>query len=1039
MSCRIKVSASVESLCASANSRYLDVAVLYKIVEYAEEQSNVEHQPFRALFVAYESVLPQHGIKTAHDRIYLRFLFRLGQKRRQEESLFESFERLLEELGIQLEFKDDASASQAQDEVVQDSENVEFKDNSPRGRRRASLSAIFAEAEETTNDIKDTNHGRAVSQEAPLHSSRRHTKRPWPPSSAKPTDELVVHSHRSKGENEPSHLTRSLDGRDDETREGPFVVEGAVTQESRETHPFEQSPSQPSTPPQRKFVATVPVAAYPHIYRPSRSQLFRDAETFQHYRIRAVVRDIIDRWCDAALTSHEHHEHLLRLAAAQDTEVLVRQAFVHWRARLHARSSAAATDNYFAHLEKRALRARDLYLLTKALTHWAQSAMDEKRQRFVARQRILAVKYFHAWHDMTIQNQEKQDLRLSKKWVGVWKHQYITNLTSDYNADWFYERRTIRNGYWHWFWSFCERRAPEWHARKLKQRCLVTWLKQYRTHRKQVLRVARDKDARIAKASFLQWSAKTDTCLENEKKMIALRHRNIVSLAMQTWSRELQFLPLNHRMSNMADWRIAGTTFATFVNKFRSEKQADKLNYLRMLRNICHNWNDHLRQRTHSHRIDHRFVLTALYRWVVATRYSLLKRLFNEREKVRYFRLWRRTHLEQRDSLAHSLVLWEARDRQVFLRDAFVSWRSQSRDHHRAMQISHEFHAPKLAVETLMLWKNALKAKQLISEGADDARYFFLVRRVLRLWKKRTQESKRQKRRDAYAVIRRRTKMRIASQALQTWRGRTTQNAGQMMLAEDFQQKQIFRTGNSLFDKWKREVMGLLDKDLEAAGYLQQALLGRFLTLWINQTEHLWEQEETAIANLDLRVQKTAFLCLRRLRLRLIELRSQQGKGEVLRINHEKQHQRSLMYGWRDKTPSYQKRISATPQRPGKSRVFRRYREAEDMGATKRAEEWTELDTGAWAPFMEAQATSTPLPGYLSTPSKRASRAKAIVQSTTPLGTPLQSRLRAQLNTTPRSTRFGAFGKSRLGVAPFGSVLEESPLVPGSEEAENDE
>ncbi|KAK4696719.1 hypothetical protein P7C71_g1248, partial [Lecanoromycetidae sp. Uapishka_2] len=89
-----------------------NVAILYQIIRSAEQYPNVETQPFRAIFAAYETILPQNGLDPNHDQIYLRFLFRLGDGREEGQSLYARFEGLLDELGLQIEIIPDGEETQ---------------------------------------------------------------------------------------------------------------------------------------------------------------------------------------------------------------------------------------------------------------------------------------------------------------------------------------------------------------------------------------------------------------------------------------------------------------------------------------------------------------------------------------------------------------------------------------------------------------------------------------------------------------------------------------------------------------------------------------------------------------------------------------------------------------------------------------------------------------------------------------------------------------------------------------------------------------
>ena len=92
------------------------------------------------------------------------------------------------------------------------------------------------------------------------------------------------------------------------------------------------------------------------------------------------------------------------------------------------------------------------------------------------------------------------------------------------------------------------------------------------------------------------------------------------------------------------------------------------------------------------------------------------------------------------------------------------------------------------------------------------------------------------------------------------------------------------------------------------------------------------------------------------------------------------------------------------------------------------------FDTENWISKLEVNVNHTPLSGYLSTPSKRATRARELVgMSTTPIGTPFRQRLRSAMS-APRSNRQKELGRStNLRGSTFGTILEASPRTPGAQ------
>ena len=1049
-------------------TRILDVAILYEIVQSAEAQPKVETQPFRAIFAAYDKVLPQYGLDPAQDQIYLRFLFRLGDKRGKNESLFQSFERLLEELGIQIEFNTDDEPGQGDETKIAEIGNTRGKRSAGRPRR-ASFNSMYDAEDETPTAVPRRGESRAsmsrlvppVQQtQDPRPSTRATTRRtekirshisatrktvPQMPRGRLTAEEWANDSQhiqirpKSSSMLSGEHFQQPLSRQGRRTSGRVSAVTSAtdlssVTTESQSPDSDAEFPILPVNQPSAKTSQKAKL-----LPAPTRTQLLRDADTFQSYKIQAVARDIVDRWCDAALEARNHHQYMQRRAVAHDTEVLLRQAFEHWRARLHARKQAAETQRFFQRLESRAMKARNLYLLTKAFTHWVQCADDAARESSLARQHVLGVKYFYAWRDITIENQNKVQHQQLKKAFGVWKGRHARRLTLDVHAEFFRQKSLTKFGYWQWFWNFCERRAPEWHARKLRHRYLWAWFSKVRATTQQVRMITQRQEDKKRKEVFHEWLTQGRVRLANERQAMEFSNRSTVTRGLQDWVRKRYHAPLAQQVSNMVDWRVAGATFAIFVNRFRSERHAESINHLRIRRGFWTQWNDRLRSQTLAHRINDRRLLEATYRWVVAERHVLLHRLSEERLKGRWFQHWAMKLAIRHGAREVSLQRVELWRQANAMRTTMISWRHNLQEKRQAEYVAIEFHAPKLLNETLEQWKDTFQYVREMEGKAELVRPYYPGNHCFKRWREATADSRKQKRREAYIKVRRKLKINLASRLLQRWRSSTDHLRGLREKAVDADHQRIVRTSTDILDHWKKTHDLCLDQHFDAVELYENRVLQRTLRSWTSQANQKWQMEETAYTNADLQIQKSALVFLRQLRLRIIEVKAQQGKGEVLGLNYERRHFQGLLRQWREKTAARQDRPIQPPLFSARSRKTRNSVQ-DDQGVTRRAEEWTEFDTGDWIPNVEADASTTPIPAHLSTPSKRAARARALVQSTTPAGTPFHNRLRAQLNATPNTSRRGPFGRSTyLRNRSFGAILEDSPRTPGTPRVDNEE
>ena len=1066
---RVSLLRPVRPDCIPVTDCTTDVAILYQIVKSAEQHPDVGNRPFRAMYTAYETILPRNGLHPDHDQIYLPYLYKLGGKREEGQSLYESFESLLAELGFQIEFVADGEGAQ---EITKNlgaeykAENgvdgqIGLNNGSRRRPRRTSFNSIYDAEGESTRAIRPRDTSRASMSRLETSQSAILDIRPSTRATTRNTEKTSANALSSKPPTVPARRGRltaeefakgssysqrrpesisSQRGYRRNIRSGSTPsnrnarVHAALVSEISPNSSHRQSDTSQALHVSHDLQPPYVLGQNERFYNPSKTQLLRDAYEFHNYRIRSVARDAVDKWCFAAFQARDQHEHMERLAAAHDKEILLRQAFEHWRLRLHARKQAAETERFFSRLERRATKARDLYLLAKAFSHWAQCTQEEILRTFDARQHILSTKYFRAWHEITIVNQLKMRRQGLRKFFSVWKQRYITAVTSEIKADLRRHDSLLRNTYWHWFWYFCERRAPEWRAARLKRKylfqCVATWRSNVRLNQQ----VALQSINKSRKKILLPWLEKARFAVSALQDADSFSRQRQAAHTLQTWRRITQYAPLARQVSNMVDWRVAGETFSTFIFRYRFEKQAESVSRLRIMRTAWTHWNDRLRWQSLARRLDDRFLLESLYKWVIAERYLLLHRLSEERLKQRMLNILKQYCRLRQAARENGRQVTEEAQKERFMRSLIRCWHSQLVLYRQDERIAFEFGAPKVAQEAMQLWTQGLGHVQDLNSMAKHANDYFLQRYCYKRWQSATTNSKRQKRRNAYVQVRRRSKMSLAARVLRQWHSLSAKTQDMHRQAGFVSQNRLLQVGTGFFDHWTGQYDLRKGQDYQATQHYQKRLLERHLYTWIERLEGQVTLEETAELNNEMRVKNIAFSWCNKLRLKIIELKGREANAENLRAWYEKRHFRNLLRHWQAQTAA---KVDRTYQQTTFSSRIQRARppaEAADRdGSTRQAEDWTDFDVGDWIPALEAQSSNTPLPGYLSTPSKRAARAKAMVRvSTTPAGTPFAHRHRIQTGSTPQTSRRGAFGKSATALrgSTFGTITEDSPKTP---------
>ena len=1045
-----------------------DVEILHEIITSAQQSPYVDTLPFRAIFAAYDQVLAHHGLDSDHDQLYLRFLFRLGDKREPGQSLYEAFEAVLLELGIQLLFGTEEEGSQEADATNNTVHNSAAPDakSAARGRsRRASFNSYYDAENESSraNRLRDTSRAslsrlprlrsttrattrsteRVLSQRPPLEALRT-SDPPGRPISTEFLDNSHgfgrTHNNILKDSGRQASYTPKQEERLQEE-----VVCGSQQYDSGSYDSSERSDEMIA-------IGTYHTLGKPQfspsqdiLYHSSETQLLRDADTFQYFRTRSVASNAFRKWRTLAVEASHIHQDMERKATACDVSTLLRQAYDQWKSIFQARKHRAETEQFFVHLERKASKARDLYLQTKALTHWAQCTSELIERTSLARRHILSSRYFCAWLDITVVNELKVRRQRLKKFVSLWRHKYEFTNKCNTRAVAIYYSDLIETIYWRWFWSFCERRAPVWKDSRLKRRYFVQWLLTHEMDAQKTFQASMPYEDKLKRRYFGHWLEKIRKIQVMKQQSEYFSEAQLKKKSISAWRLQLKYLPLSRRITGMVNWRIASSNFSTLIIRFKLERRAEQVNHERILRNAWTHWNDRLRWQTLARQINDRLLVEALYKWVLTERFALLQRLSEERLErralntvVRHYRSLRARHKDACQSI------FDNRNR-TLLQSALRSWQGKLQEHRQAGRLAFEYRAPEVAQKYLHVWTASHKHCQQLQTWSTRAAFYFRGLRTLKRWQAAVLESRSQKRRNAYVSVRRAVKMNLARRVLRRWHDQASHVLSLRQRAQELGQKRVLVFATSMFDCWRDRLHFSVAENLEASQNFEADLVYQHLQLWVDRLKTRREDKIKAQDFAVSRLQKIAYETLRALQLKVFEHKNLNKTAADLKAWNEKHHRRSFLRTWREEADkkrgvvvtdfacSYRSRRSAAVARVPAADT------AEAPGAG--AENWMAFDDnfeiGDWMSTLEAQRSLTPLPGYLSTPSKRAARARAIVHGSntpaTPIGyrTPLLRRLYTQSATESRLGR-GGVGRSVKELRPsdFEDITEREWQTP---------
>lgn len=1066
------------------------------MVTRAERNPEVERLPFRALFAAYDAAVVEHGVNPDEGQAYMRFLFKMGSKGRQGESLLDRFNNMLHELGIVVELVDDGDDVDDTDiNVTRDRHSPEDSalDNNWHGTNGSNVNHVINHEPLSRND--DTAHEfprRRASFNSMYDVGNDGTQRSIPnrPSSRSSLSRLQVGKPEFLGNNGLSGRDRNKRSKSPDRTQllAQFLEAGRLLMDRlRSSKREKRKPAETSHLPNGHLSATdieqnklardlssrkthetgssssldeFDEASIPGgetgetedddigkrevppemLYRPSLSDLLRDASTFNMYRQRAISRRILTQWLKKAVQTQQGHRNTEVVAFNRDRITLLRQAFDTWRTICIERRQEVQTERFFRHLEERVARARDLYLLTKAFTHWAQVTTDEVAKTSAARQHILGVKYFKAWREITAVNEMKSQRFTLRRPFLAWRRKVHQVRASEADAVATHDRNLVRSTYWQWFWDFCDRRAPQWYQWCLKRRSLIFWLRGFRTNRERAQDIDFVNKREGLGSALRNWLYKSKAVASAEQEADSLHRQSLLRGTLDEWRIQSRLNPAYSQVSSRVDDRVLRTALGQWVSRARNLKQARKIDRHRLLRNSWTTWNDLLRCQALNARIEERLKLETMYKWILAERFHLMRRIRDRRVTREVFSKFVTNTRGTYSRLLCQADIHENRRDTDLLRSKLVSWRDRLALQRQREDAAFEFYASRLEQESVAVWLSKHQHVAKLEGRSHDAHFYFLAAGSLKRLRTAKSESAKRRRQEAYATIRRKSKVNLVTVCLLNWRERSQHILSMEQQALQFHRIGSLRIASELLSRLHEETAKKVQLIRDGDAYYSRQVVYDLLTRWTEKHFQNRNMEDHSNHLYDLRVLSQAGAQLRKLSLRVFQMKSSAETADSLRGRNVRKHSRSLIRHWAEKarmavaergspgpavTPTSAPGIPSLdginhPNLPPPYQIETPFKLSEIFSSS---------------PSPQTRPLETPI--TLTSPSKQATRARTLAQvsttPSTPLYTPFAGRLlRAGMGTGTGTAAPSARGRRIKRSPPGTSVrfVDEEPESP---------
>lgn len=954
------------------------IELLYTIVDRA---SSSPDRSSRALFNAYEEVLEEYGLLPSDDAVLHRFLFRMQKDRRRDEDLVQRFQRVLAEFDIVVDVNSEG-------EGVESTSNANYGTRSGgstaapvsvqggvRGlTRRGSFESFFDGTADKVagSEVKDASSSRRKGPlgHAPngVPAKRRSTsdtealgfQKAQLPIRTRVNEQ--AHRSSTSGQYNGRQRNASISSRgslrirrefhtmasqqrDFEGTESGFTDRTTSLDLSRVQVPGVNAPipdeqknhydQHDSTHYYQQFL--------PEPYQPSDTRLMDEAETFENQRLHRVSRGCIHAWRNRTRDLMEKRYQQEAIAKAHDRRILLKISLEHLRDMARERHSNRETNRFFGRLEARADKARNLFLLTKAFTHWARSAEDEVQRTSVARRHILRTRFFNGWREITAVNELKIQHFVLAKFLHQWRTRTATIRENAQFAVALYEENMVQRVFTSWFFQFCAIAGTAWHNDRMKRVMLKRWIYVAGVNIKQKELATKRRSTVVLSKSLQDWRQRATHVQILDSQADEFRRTALVASGFRCLQKQAQCAPILRQFETRVDGRQMQTAFRIWRDTAQLSQRARQVDRLRILRNAYTAWNDRLRTQALEQRINDRIIVECLYKWTLASRVSLFQRVHDRQLRESTFLTWVTRTNQRSNTLDAAEKRFTNFKRAQLLRTYLQRMEIDSAEKKReecAVVAEYELKLKQHIFEKL---KERLEHFQQLKQWSNDARFYVLGTRTLKSWNNATQCARRNRRRDTYAQVRRTVKTNLVRRLFETWRGRGRVIAQQNQEAALVLKNRTLRNTGILLHDWHDHTLALQQLDAQAHNVYVDKLGTKHLRAWTHQLQSLQSMEAQAIALRQESTEIAAAGALKRLGWRLWNVQRQEETARALYERNFEKHVRAMIRFWHEQAAE---RLTNRPVSPTPTRSSRGGRRSPENDQDETNEEDGGVDDG---------------------------------------------------------------------------------------------
>ncbi|KXT05164.1 hypothetical protein AC578_8341 [Pseudocercospora eumusae] len=787
---------------------------------------------FAALFAHYHSHFEQNGLDTSRDNTIFRWLFPIGDSARRDKSAGQSVDlvrhlrSVLAAQGIETVLSDEDYNEAGHEETA----SLRISHTPPRKERnRPDRRVSFDDARLEETWLSEHSELRRasphLSNQGLLSQPPRRSRDFGQPQRARSTSSSTRYQTRQPA---PKHFQQT-------SPSSPYTSD--YGDQRNPTLLFEVSQTQLEQHAEAFFDTTNvrTLRRYLHVWhdqalalQSARGQAWAFAANFDR---RKLLKDSLDTLLATLIARREERQRIM------DAERLEREA--HAREQQRILSLEAKADKL--------LRVRDGKLVYKGFSHWLEALRYQRRAIEDAKQFLLRMRYFHKWRRITVENVTKARSVLSRKYLKLWRAQKDRRALAEEQATANFQETVTKKYLQYLRLKFRERRLPD----LLQERKELGVLHTLQTRMQAVrLQTSKADDFRTRKLLSLGLHRVAEaTRAQQQATRLAEDHRGRTALVNCFSALQLRakLTPRKKTVASKVDLDLKRKALGVWKLHFKLTRQAAEVDRKRILQSAWTSWNDALRCRALGQRMDERVLVESLYKWVLQTRLRDFQRRQNGNLLTRVMSAWHYKLQTREATLEQAATTFAANQRRRTLRSGMVRLNLALRQQEDAERAAVEFANSRTLPSVLDVWKQQTAHARMLAKWAVDARFYCLTTRTIRLWRERTEEHKHSRRRDAYAQVRAKIKLRLVRQCFAKLQDRCAEFRAMQGEAETRASARLFAIGTDAFDKIRGKTAQCQDLKIRAIAMDQEKLLASALSALVNQRADLSAMEQQAL------------------------------------------------------------------------------------------------------------------------------------------------------------------------------------------------